>query len=388
MVPSSISWDTNMLSEFTTDTLTGLGNIFSFLVQVQDQLTQARSRQGFLSLVLICVSNYEDISVSHGSGGADYVMQTIATVISSVVEEYQGKSDVERSVFRFGNSEFAVLVPDLTCGEVERLFAAVRAKVEQISWPLFDEKEVKVNLAASAVCYPFCASSLGDLIAYAQLFLQKSLQGGGGINCPRNQENQNALELSVELHQSSVMLVETLANKIIETLAVVQQTRQLAYTDPISGLPNQRAARKFLQDAFTPNRPLTVALIDGDDLRRYNDHFDYEVGNTMIRRLGRLIRKQGSGCWFAARWLTGDEFLLVCPNMTKAQVYPRLEKLRRHVDETSRNWPLPITISIGVASYPEDATTLEQLLSRVELANKRAKQAGKNIVMLFEPGAH
>ena len=125
--------------------------------------------------------------------------------------------------------------------------------------------------------------------------------------------------------------------------------------------------------------PFSILFIDGDNLKQYNT-LSYQRGNLMIRDLGRLIADQLRRGDFLARWFSGDEFLVILPRADRAEALRVGERLRSKVEKTTRKWPFPITISVGVATYPIDGSTMEELLVKAEKANALAKKEGKNKV--------
>jgi diguanylate cyclase (GGDEF)-like protein len=87
---------------------------------------------------------------------------------------------------------------------------------------------------------------------------------------------------------------------------------------------------------------------------------------------------------FIARWRVGDEFLVLLPATTTEGAFVVAERLRSQVESTSRVWKFPITISIGLSTYPSHGTTIKELLLAVEKAAKHSKEHGKNQITAFE----
>ena len=128
------------------------------------------------------------------------------------------------------------------------------------------------------------------------------------------------------------------------------------------------------------DRPFSILLVDGDRLKEYNSTLGYQAGNEMIRDLGGAIVRAVRDGDFVGRWLMGDEFLVVLRRTSRKIAYGVAERIRRTVMESSKKWPLPITVSIGVASCPEDGRTSETLVEAAEKANAAAKLGGRNRV--------
>jgi len=87
---------------------------------------------------------------------------------------------------------------------------------------------------------------------------------------------------------------------------------------------------------------------------------------------------------FVARWRSGDEFIVILPDTPKENARIISERFRQAVKEQSKEWKIPVTISIGVSNYPIDGINMNSLIDKVESANKRAKEQGKDQVVLAE----
>jgi diguanylate cyclase (GGDEF)-like protein len=124
-------------------------------------------------------------------------------------------------------------------------------------------------------------------------------------------------------------------------------------------------------------------MIDGDNIRAYNS-INYAAGDEMIRKMCVVYKESIRPNDFAARWRSGDEFLVILPDtsITGAKIIG--ERIRAAVKEASKTWRFPVTVSIGVASYPTHGDNINTLIDTVEAANKRAKDQGKDQVVLAD----
>jgi diguanylate cyclase (GGDEF)-like protein len=175
-----------------------------------------------------------------------------------------------------------------------------------------------------------------------------------------------------------------LVEQVKETVEQLKASRRMAYTDDISGLPNQRAARYLISEHVAKhsgeNFQLSLLFVDGDDLRRYNDNLGYGSGNEMIRRLGAVLSASTLPTEVVARWLSGDEFMIILPGYGKARALEKAQTICENVKQESSNWIYPVTVSVGVATFPDDAAGSESLLLKAEEANAKAKNMGKDRV--------
>ena len=162
-----------------------------------------------------------------------------------------------------------------------------------------------------------------------------------------------------------------------------------ARLDAKTGLYNSRhfahALDQELSRARRHGRPLSLIMVDLDLLRRTNNTFGHIAGDAVLRGVGDIFRAQVRAHDLPARF-GGEEFAILLPETTPDQAFELAERIRRAVavrlfrSETSSQ-PLRATISLGVASFPRDASDATQLVHRADLAVYRAKVLGRNRVV-------
>ncbi len=183
-------------------------------------------------------------------------------------------------------------------------------------------------------------------------------------------------------------LHDELQEKVIELQRAKEELRQLAITDGLTNLYNYRYFKEQLQQEINraTRHGLSVALvmIDIDHFKHYNDKNGHPAGDMLLRKLGKLLKDNVRNIDLAARY-GGEEFSLVLIETNKYAAKIVAEKIRKLIEQQKFDYeesqPLgKITISTGVATFPEDATEFERL---VEAADKRlyqAKKAGRNTI--------
>ena len=165
---------------------------------------------------------------------------------------------------------------------------------------------------------------------------------------------------------------------VLERREVEAQLRQLAVSDPLTGLANYRqfsyAVDAEIKRSGRTERPFAIVLMDLDRLKEINDRYGHVVGSQALCRVAEMLLGSCRGVDTAARF-GGDEFALVLPETGEAAAW---QVARRVAERVARDAEQPaISVSIGVAVHPRDGHKLETLVSaadRVLYQNKARKR--------------
>ncbi len=165
--------------------------------------------------------------------------------------------------------------------------------------------------------------------------------------------------------------------------------RQQAIRDPLTGIYNRRYMMETLQQEFSRAKRLhsTIGLlmIDLDHFKRFNDTFGHDIGDLVLKRVARVLRKNSRAEDTVCRF-GGEEFCLVCPDMSLENAQYLAEKFRkriRNLDIRVNHKPIDaVTLSIGVALFPHHAHDAELLLKSADEALYRAKAEGRDRVVV------
>ena len=174
-----------------------------------------------------------------------------------------------------------------------------------------------------------------------------------------------------------------LITRITNRLDRTRLLRNLAETDPLSGLPNwlksRRALEDFLQLAARHGQPLGFAILEIDKLKKINEEHGQAAGDEVLRSLGRCLGEEFRSEDVAGRW-GGNNFVVGMYGLDRLASIPRLEELLREfrndcfLDPSGREFH--VTLSGGVAAYPEDASDLDGLHHAASEARREARAAG------------
>src|ERR671918_536588 len=157
-------------------------------------------------------------------------------------------------------------------------------------------------------------------------------------------------------------------------------------TDPLTGLLNRRAFEQLLDSELERSRrtgrPLAVLVGDLDGLAMVNARHGHPAGDSALQLVARDMQKWKRRIDTAGR-IGGEEFALLLPETDERGAFLVAERLRRAAHRTFGEDPLPVTISFGVASYPEHGDRLDVLLSSAARALGAAKELGKDRSVIY-----
>ncbi|MGE5235530.1 MAG: diguanylate cyclase [Acidobacteriota bacterium] len=223
----------------------------------------------------------------------------------------------------------------------------------------------------SYVCVPMMAQ--GE--ALGLLYLQAEPGGGGG-----------------PLSEAKLRLAATVADHLALAIANLKLRETLhgqSIRDPLTSLFNRRymveSLDRDLRRAARNGDSVGVMMLDLDHFKRFNDTHGHDAGDQLLRELGALLLQLFRGEDVACRY-GGEEFTVILPEASPEDTRRRAEQLResvkglriQHLGQTLE----AVSVSIGVAVFPNHASTGNELLAAADAALYRAKSAGRNCVIV------
>jgi len=140
---------------------------------------------------------------------------------------------------------------------------------------------------------------------------------------------------------------------------------------------------KELEFARRKNSPLTLMMADIDNFKHINDRLGHQHGDKVLARVARILKQDLRAMDVAGRY-GGEEFIVVFPDTDTTTARDIAERIRRRIESTFRNDD-GITISMGLASYPQVEGKIHRLIHRADQALYQAKQEGKNQLHWYQP---
>ena len=192
--------------------------------------------------------------------------------------------------------------------------------------------------------------------------------------------HENSLRVLIDFAAQAAVALEN-ARLYVETRRLLEETQQLAATDPLTGLLNRRALEDLLEheihNSLRHNDSLAYVIFDLDDLKHINDTGGHAAGDQALRDLAQTLKAVSRKGDITARY-AGDEFVVV---MTKTDRVSAEAGLERFAETLKREG---ISCSCGAALLPGDATDAAGLFLAADIALYHAKKQGKNRYVIYD----
>ncbi|MBU1356693.1 MAG: diguanylate cyclase [Candidatus Edwardsbacteria bacterium] len=194
--------------------------------------------------------------------------------------------------------------------------------------------------------------------------------------------------------QKDLDLLQTLTDHAaiaIENARLYEKARRLAITDDLTGLFNSRHCdmflKKALDEAVKKEKPLSLIFIDLDHLKEVDDTYGHLMGGHALKEVADRIAGEVNPPDMASRY-GGDEYVIILPDKNSRQAMELAESIRKKIEAepflTDHKLSCRITASIGIANYPEQAGSADELFSKADQAMYQVKESGKNRVKLAD----
>jgi diguanylate cyclase (GGDEF)-like protein len=196
------------------------------------------------------------------------------------------------------------------------------------------------------------------------------------------------------LDQEKLSNLQVFGNQIsigLQKSLLYEKVQKLSITDGLTKLYSHRHFRERLQEelvlAGRYSSQLSLLILDIDHFKRYNDDYGHVAGDHVLMEVAKTLRDRSDASHLAARY-GGEEMVLVAPETTKEQGMELAERIRAAVEGKRISVGKEVTqvkVSIGVATYPQDAQSGVDLIAKADQALYAAKAKGRNRVMAYPP---
>lgn len=347
---------------FRVDLLTGCNNLVSFSKALDNNFENVMLEP--VSFIMVDLYQLRDINQIKGFDYGDSLLRWLGIAI---------KDETGANVYRITGDNFvAVLIGKHKTNQVlaQKLFDRLDSEAQQL--------ELDLPVVRMAVIHFPEGQRLNPPVVWKNLNEKMELTHAG-------EPFQIFQADTSEEDRATLHAIELMARRIETLGSTLQYTFRMAYTDPVSSAPNmlaiQRRLELSLSEAILDQRQLSLCLIDGDSLKRYNSK-GYSAGDDVIRKITQTLATALRPTDFLGRWRMGDEFIVILPATNADKAAMVAERLRESVERASQGWLFPTSVSIGVSYYPKHGYTADKLIEAAEKALSIAKSSGKNKVIV------
>ncbi len=193
--------------------------------------------------------------------------------------------------------------------------------------------------------------------------------------------SHSANQAFTEEHLRLLTLMAAQAAAILQRVLMYEEMARLAVTDDLTALFNRRHFQDRLNEEIRRSQRyglcFSLLFLDIDNFKLINDTWGHALGDRILADLGRLLRRWGRASDLIARH-GGEEFVALLPMTDAGQAVRAADRLRTMVQEHSFPRRKRMTVSLGIASFPADGATVEEILKRADAALYTAKKLGRN----------
>jgi|KBSMisStandDraft_5_1062788.scaffolds.fasta_scaffold01342_5 diguanylate cyclase (GGDEF)-like protein/PAS domain S-box-containing protein len=318
-------------------------------------------------LLECCVTTEDACSVV-----AQSVQKLLPEVISGTLYLFKSSRNLVETAIQWGNASIseAAFSPD-ECWSLRR---------GQPHWSPLAEGIHCTHISASVTLKCLCVPMVGHGDTLGVLHLEFA---GDAIETDPGSENPEAI---------AQRLGTTVAGQIALSLASLRlrdTLRDQSVRDPLTGLFNRRfleeSLEREMQRAVRKNHPVSILFADLDNFKRFNDTFGHDAGDYVLKIVADLFRKSVRADDVVCRY-GGEEFGFILPESSSENAVIRANELREATKKMEMGYQNSslgtLTLSIGVATFPEHGETVEELLKTADKCLYTAKSAGRDQVSL------
>ncbi|WP_448588477.1 GGDEF domain-containing protein [Thermocrinis sp.] len=245
-----------------------------------------------------------------------------------------------------------------------------------------------LSLFSSALLYKL-SEDLVNRIIEIQKFSSKVKRGEfSQAELFKNSKEEDELD---HLRRDFVDAALTIGKLLSELELKNKELQELAYNDPLTGLPNRRFffehANLIFEEAKRYEKKLSLLVMDIDHFKKINDTYGHDVGDLVLKTFAGLLKGLTRKFDICAR-MGGEEFAVLLPNTGLDGARTLAERIRNKLASTPIEHGeaiILVTTSIGVSEFRKGMESIDELIKEADMALYKAKEGGRNRVEVFSP---
>lgn len=177
------------------------------------------------------------------------------------------------------------------------------------------------------------------------------------------------------------LLTKTILLAIVDFQKHTDQLTQEAMTDSLTGLTNRRNFESVMDHLINAGHPFSLIVLDVDKFKYVNDTYGHQAGDDVLRQIAKVISASVRPGDICSRY-GGEEFVILLTDTSLKDAYIIAERVRKVVETSKVSHSLLITVSQGIAHFPSQAKSSDQLFHLADQALYAAKESGRNKVVI------
>jgi len=245
-----------------------------------------------------------------------------------------------------------------------------------------------LSLLSSLLLYVFSENLVDRIIKLQKLSNRIKESNFSGIEFLKIEKPKDELD---HLRNNLVDTALTIGRLLSELEEKNRELQELAYYDPLTGLPNRRFffehASLIFEEVKRYEKPLSLLIMDIDRFKKINDTYGHDVGDLVLKTFAGVLRGIVRKSDICARF-GGEEFVVLLPNTDLEGARVLAERIRTAVAKNPVEHDsivIVFTVSIGVSQYRKGMQNIDELIKEADIALYRAKEGGRNRVEVFIP---
>ncbi|WP_277506252.1 MULTISPECIES: sensor domain-containing diguanylate cyclase [unclassified Paenibacillus] len=198
-----------------------------------------------------------------------------------------------------------------------------------------------------------------------------------------DQGNTEIPELRAHWNREADLLTRTVMGALRNVQRQNERLSQEAKTDTLTGLANRRMFEGTLNHWTEQDIPFAILVLDIDRFKTINDTYGHQAGDSVLKHVADIIQENIASPDLSVRY-GGEEFVVLLKNKDSTLAFRAAEQVRSAVEKSAVPGQIPVTVSIGIALYPQHATDSSELFHLADNAMYQAKTEGRNRTVIIQ----